>query len=240
MGKVLGYAAFFFTFETIKNLLLMKRFFLLVAFLAIIPASLFAQDGNVDVSKWDAAIFRGPVVEAYPHYVRGTAYLNSSEFQKEMVVYNRKLYYNVKLDLDVFRDIVCVMVPESTIEMVLDSPLVESFTLNGKEFVNASGVEGLERSFYEKLYGGGNMLLKETVKKYHRVDKGNVEFYSTVKYFLVKDGKAARVKGMRAFKKLYPEKKKVLRKYRIELSHTDQDLNNEMLYIALAKFADNS
>lgn len=218
----------------------MKRFFLLVAFLAIIPASLFAQDGNVDVSKWDAAIFRGPVVEAYPHYVRGTAYLNSSEFQKEMVVYNRKLYYNVKLNLDVFRDIVCVMVPESTIEMVLDSPLVESFTLNGKEFVNASGVEGLERSFYEKLYGGGNMLLKETVKKYHRVDKGNVEFYSTVKYFLVKDGKAARVKGMRAFKKLYPEKKKVLRKYRIELSHTDQDLNNEMLYIALAKFADNS
>jgi hypothetical protein len=240
MGKVLGYAAFFFTFETIKNLLLMKRFFLLVAFLAIIPASLFAQDGNVDVSKWDAAIFRGPVVEAYPHYVRGTAYLNSSEFQKEMVVYNRKFYYNVKLNLDVFRDIVCVMVPESTIEMVLDSPLVESFTLNGKEFVNASGVEGLERSFYEKLYGGGNMLLKETVKKYHRVDKGNVEFYSTVKYFLVKDGKAARVKGMRAFKKLYPEKKKVLRKYRIELSHTDQDLNNEMLYIALAKFADNS
>ena len=218
----------------------MKRFFLFVAFLAIVPASLFSQDGNVDVSKYDAAIFRGPVVEAYPHYVRGTAYLNSSEFQKEMVVYNRKLYYNVKLNLDVFRDIVCVMVPESTIEMVLDSPLVESFTLNGKEFVNASGVEGLERSFYEKLYGGGNMLLKETVKKYHRVDKGNVEFYSTVKYFLVKDGKAARVKGMKAFKKLYPEKKKVLRKYRIELSHTDQDLNNEMLYIALAKFADNS
>lgn len=218
----------------------MKRFFLLVAFLAMVPALLFSQDGNVDVSKYDAAIFRGPVVEAYPHYVRGTAYLNSSEFQKEMVMYNRKLYYNVKLNLDVFRDIVCVMVPESTIEMVLDSPLVESFTLNGKEFVNASGVEGLERSFYEKLYGGGNMLLKETVKKYHRVDKGNVEFYSTVKYFLVKDGKAARVKGMKAFKKLYPEKKKVLRKYRIELSHTDQDLNNEMLYIALAKFADNS
>ena len=218
----------------------MKRFFLLVAFLAMVPALLFSQDGNVDVSKYDAAIFRGPVVEAYPHYVRGTAYLNSSEFQKEMVVYNRKLYYNVKLNLDVFRDIVCVMVPESTIEMVLDSPLVESFTLNGKEFVNASGVEGLERSFYEKLYGEGNMLLKETVKKYHRVDKGNVEFYSTVKYFLVKDGKAARVKGMKAFKKLYPEKKKVLRKYRIELSHTDQDLNNEMLYIALAKFADNS
>lgn len=218
----------------------MKRFFLLVAFLAMVPALLFSQDGNVDVSKYDAAIFRGPVVEAYPHYVRGTAYLNSSEFQKEMVVYNRKLYYNVKLNLDVFRDIVCVMVPESTIEMVLDSPLVESFTLNGKEFVNASGVEGLERSFYEKLYGGGNMLLKETVKKYHRVDKGNVEFYSTVKYFLVKDGKAARVKGMKAFKKLYPEKKKVLRKYRIELSYTDQDLNNEMLYIALAKFADNS
>lgn len=218
----------------------MKRFFLLIAFLAMVPALLFSQDGNVDVSKYDAAIFRGPVVEAYPHYVRGTAYLNSSEFQKEMVVYNRKLYYNVKLNLDVFRDIVCVMVPESTIEMVLDSPLVESFTLNGKEFVNASGVEGLERSFYEKLYGEGNMLLKETVKKYHRVDKGNVEFYSTVKYFLVKDGKAARVKGMKAFKKLYPEKKKVLRKYRIELSHTDQDLNNEMLYIALAKFADNS
>lgn len=218
----------------------MKRFFLFVAFVVLVPASLLAQDGNVDVSKWDAAIFRGPVVEAYPHYVRGTAYLNSSEFQKEMVVYNRKLYYNVKLNLDVFRDIVCVMVPESTIEMVLDSPLVENFTLNGKEFVNASEVEGLERDFYEKLYGGGNMLLKETVKKYHRKDRGNVEFYPIVRYFLVKDGKAVRVKGMKAFRKLYPEKKKALRRYRIELDNTGQDPDNEKLYIALAKFADNN
>ena len=140
MGESPWICRFFFYIYNNKTLLLMKRFFLLVAFLAMVPALLFSQDGNVDVSKWDAAIFRGPVVEAYPHYVRGTAYLNSSEFQKEMVVYNRKLYYNVKLNLDVFRDIVCVMVPESTIEMVLDSPLVESFTLNGKEFVNASGV----------------------------------------------------------------------------------------------------
>jgi hypothetical protein len=218
----------------------MKRFFLFVAFVVLVPASLLAQDGNVDVSKWDAAIFRGPVVEAYPHYVRGTAYLNSAEFHKEKVMYNRKLYYNVKLNLDVFRDIVCVMVPGSTIEMVLDTPLVENFTLNGKEFVNASEVEGLERDFYEKLYGGGNMLLKETVKRYHRVDKGNVEFYSTVKYFLVKDGRAVRVKGMKAFKKLYPEKKKALRRYRIELDNTGQDPDNEKLYIALAKFADNN
>ena len=217
----------------------MKRFFLFVAFVVLVPASLLAQDGNVDVSKWDAAIFRGPVVEAYPHYVRGTAYLNSAEFHKEKVMYNRKLYYNVKLNLDVFRDIVCVMVPGSTIEMVLDTPLVENFTLNGKEFVNASEVEGLERDFYEKLYGGGNMLLKETVKKYHRKDRGNVEFYLIVRYFLVKDGKAVRVKGMKAFRKLYPEKKKALRRYRIELDSTGQDPDNEKLYIALAKFADN-
>ena len=217
----------------------MKRFFLFVAFVVLVPASLLAQDGNVDVSKWDAAIFRGPVVEAYPHYVRGTAYLNSAEFHKEKVLYNRKLYYNVKLNLDVFRDIVCVMVPGSTIEMVLDTPLVENFTLNGKEFVNASEVEGLERDFYEKLYGGGNMLLKETVKKYHRKDRGNVEFYLIVRYFLVKDGKAVRVKGMKAFRKLYPEKKKALRRYRIELDSTGQDPDNEKLYIALAKFADN-
>ena len=216
----------------------MKRFFLLVAFLAVVPASLFAQDGDVDVSKYDAAIFRGPVVETYPHYVRGTAYLYSSEFLKEKVIYNRKLYYNVRLNLDVFRDLVCVMVPESTIEMVLDNPLVESFTLCGREFVNASGVEGLERDFYEKLYGGGNMLLKETVKKYHRVDRGNVEFYPIVKYFLVKDGKAVRVKGFKAFKKFYPEKKKELRKYRNALYDSGRAQDNEQLYKALAEFAD--
>lgn len=221
-----------------KPLLLMKRFFLFAAFLAIVPAYLFAQDGNVDVSKYDAAIFRGPVVEAYPYYVRGTAYLYSSDFQKEKVMYNRKLYYNVKLNLDVFRDIVCVMVPESTIEMVLDSPLVENFTLNGKEFVNASGAEGLDRSFYEKLYGGGNMLLKETVKRYCRVDGGNIEFYPIVKYFLVKDGKAVRVKGLKAFKKLYPEKTKELRKYRNALYDSGRVPEKEQLYKALAEFAD--
>ena len=218
----------------------MKRFFLLVAFLAMVPALLFSQDGNVDVSKYDAAIFRGPVVEAYPYYVRGTAYLYSSDFQKEEVIYNRKFYYNVKLNLDVFRDVVCVMVPESTIEMVLDSPLVGRFTLNGKEFVNMSGTEGLGRCFYEKLYGGGNMLLKETVKRYHRVDKGNVEFYSIVKYFLVRDGKALQVKGFKAFKKLYPEKKKELRKYRNALYDSERVPDNEQLYKALAEFADKS
>ena len=216
----------------------MKRFFLLIAFLAMVPALLFSQDGNVDVSKYDAAIFRGPGVEAYPHYVRGTAYLYSAEFLKEKVIYNRKLYYNVKLNLDVYRDIVCVTVPESTIEMVLDNSLVESFTLRGREFVNASGVEGLERDFYEKLYGGGNMLLKETVKRYHRVDRGNVEFYSIVRYFLVKDGKAVRVKGMKAFKKAYPDKKKELRKYRNALYDSGKVQDNEQLYKALAEFAD--
>ena len=86
----------------------MKRFFLFVAFLAMVHVSLFAQDGNVDLTKYDAAIFRGPVVESYPHYIRGTAYLYSSEFMKERVVYNKKPFYNVKLNLDVYRDIVCV------------------------------------------------------------------------------------------------------------------------------------
>ena len=216
----------------------MKRFFLFVAFLAMVHVSLFAQDGNVDLTKYDAAIFRGPVVESYPHYIRGTAYLYSSEFMKERVVYNKKPFYNVKLNLDVYRDIVCVMVPESSIVMVLDNSLVEGFTLCGKEFVQASGVEGLERDFYEKLYGGGNMLLKETVKRYHRVDRGNVEFYPIVKYFLVKDCKAVRVKGMKAFKKVYPDKKRELRKYRNALYDSGKVSDNEQLYRALAEYAD--
>ena len=82
------------------------------------------------------------------------------------------------------------------------------------------------------------MLLKETVKRYHRVDKGNVEFYSIVKYFLVRDGKALQVKGFKAFKKLYPEKKKELRKYRNALYDSERVPDNEQLYKALAEFAD--
>ncbi len=216
----------------------MERIFLLFTFLLTVSVSLFAQDGNVDVSKYDAVIFRGPVAEAYPHYVRGTAYLFSAEFGKESVVYNKKLFYNVKLNLDACRDLLCVMVPESTIEVVLDNALVENFTLNGHEFVNASGIDGLERIFYERIYGGGIMLLKETVKKYARTDRVNVEFYGVEKYFLVKDGKAVRVKGAKAFKKSFPEKKKELRRYWARLHRGDNDPDYEAIYAAMAEFAD--
>ena len=162
----------------------------------------------------------------------------SPEFQKESIVHNRKLYYNVRLNLDVFRDQVCVTVPESTIRIVLDSKLVETFTVCGDRFVNASGIDGLERCFYQQLYDGDCMLLKEIVKEYVRVDRVNLEFYPRVRYFLVKDGKAVRIRGIKAFKKTYPHKKKALGKYYGEIleaySHTDK----EKIYAVLAEFAE--
>lgn len=196
-----------------------------------------AQNGDIEILKHDAAIFRGPVKETYPYYFTGTPYLNKAEFEKTSLKYNRKWYHNVELNLDICRGELCVKVPNSGIIITLDNNLADEFTLNGHKFVNiGNNVAGIQNSLCELIYEGvyAGSLVKEHVKKYTRENRGNIVFYTVTQLYLVKDNNAYRLKGTRTFLKAYPHLKKEIKKKVRTLDYSIP----ELFYSSLIQFID--
>lgn len=209
---------------------------LLMLFCAVAIAG-YSQNGDIDILKHDAAIFRGPVKGSYPYYFTGTPYLHKAEFEKNSLRYNKKWYYNVKLNLDICRDELCVNVPNSNIIIVLDNSLVNEFTINGRKFVNiGNSVTGTQNRLCELIYEGicAGSIIKESVKKYNRPDNATVVFYTIEKLYILKGDNAYRIKGIRTFRKVYPHMKKEINKYVRTLDFS----NTVFLYSNLMKFID--
>ena len=216
--------------------ILTHKVLLLILFCTVAIAG-YSQDGDIDILKHDAAIFRGPVKGSYPYYFTGTPYLHKAEFEKNSLRYNKKWYYNVKLNLDICRDELCVNVPNSNIIIVLDNSLVNEFTINGRKFVNiGNSVTGTQNILCELIYEGicAGSIIKESVKKYNRPDNATVVFYTIEKLYILKGDNAYRIKGIRTFRKVYPHMKKEINKYVRTLDFS----NTVFLYSNLMKFID--
>lgn len=216
--------------------ILAHKVLLLILFCTVAIAG-YSQNGDIDILKHDAAIFRGPVKGSYPYYFTGTPYLHKAEFEKNSLRYNKKWYYNVKLNLDICRDELCVNVPNSNIIIVLDNSLVNEFTINGRKFVNiGNSVTGTQNRLCELIYEGicAGSIIKESVKKYNRPDNATVVFYTIEKLYILKGDNAYRIKGIRTFRKVYPHMKKEINKYVRTLDFS----NTVFLYSNLMKFID--
>ncbi len=198
-----------------------------------------AQNGDISILKHDAAIFRGPVKESYPYYITGTPYFEKAEFEKGSLKYNRKWYNNVEFNLDLCRDELCVKVPESNIIITLDRSLVNEFSISGHKFIFIGDrTDGTQNKFCEVIHEGKSKgkIIKEHVKKYaRREDKVNIEFYPIIKYYILKGDNAYRLRGVRTFRKIYPQYRKEIRKCTRELDFT----NKELLYSNVMYMIDN-
>lgn len=216
--------------------ILTHKVLLLILFCTVAIAG-YSQDGDIDILKHDAAIFRGPVKGSYPYYFTGTPYLHKAEFEKNSLRYNKKWYYNVKLNLDICRDELCVNVPNSNIIIVLDNSLVNEFTINGRKFVNiGNSVTGTQNRLCELIYEGiyAGSVIRESVKKYSRTDNATVAFYTIEKLYILKGDNAYRIKGIRTFRKVYPHMKKEINRYVRNLDFS----TNWQLYSSIMQFID--
>lgn len=209
----------------------MKKYILFV----ILLSAVFCSGALFGQGKYDEAIYRGPVALSYPFdYYKGTFYAFDKQFEKSSVEYNRKWYYDVVLNLDACRDELCLSI-DGGATIVLSKELVGRFTLGNRNFIcRGDDVRKLAPGYYQVLYDGNDKVYKKIIKKYDKTDGITQEFYSVVKYYLVRGDYAVQIKGESAFGKEYKTRKKEIR--RVVSSAKRRGLGKESLYVEIMEF----
>ena len=191
----------------------MKRYFtLLLVLLAHI--ALQGQDFNFPV-------FRGELAQRYNYPLEGTVYAYSDEFQPGTIHFNGKHYSGLMMNLNAHRNELQVRIGTTGESIAVKRSLVGDFTIGKRNFTalyGERGIKGLAEGYYQVLYRGKDMLLKEIYKSTNdRTDYVNnitVKVFTTrIRYWLVKDGKVTGIRDGNDLAGIYRENKDEVKRY---------------------------
>ena len=206
----------------------MKRYWVLLAALLLLIPRARAQ-GSADDPRM--MIFRGKVVAPYTFLYNGNYFWdNDPEYTPETVFYNGKRYEDVLLNIDAFTDQLTVRPGRQYAPVYADRDQVTWFTRKGDRYVNLRylGVEEALPGFYQVIHDGAEPLLRRVSKLFlsNPGDKNGeiigfddpdyrtdviTYFAFQEAFFLLRDGVLVRVRNIRAYRKLHPEQKDVIR-----------------------------
>lgn len=191
----------------------MKQYFtLLLVLLAHI--ALQGQDFNIPV-------FRGELAQRYNYPLEGTVYAYSDEFQPGTIHFNGKQYSGLMMNLNAHRNELQVRIGTTGESIAVKRSLVGDFTIGKRNFTalyGERGIKGLAEGYYQVLYRGKDMLLKEIYKSTNdRTDYVNnitVKVFTTrTRYWLVKDGKVIGIRDGNDLAGIYREHKDEVKRY---------------------------
>ena len=177
--------------------------------------------GTAGAQDFNTPIFRGELAEKYNFKIEGTVYAYSDEFEDGDVVFNGKLYSDLKLNLNSHINELQVAIGSTGENMALRRELVGDFNIGKRRYTSLYGernVKGLQQGYYQVLHRGKDMLLKRIYKKVSErtetITRQQVKIFTTKhKYFLVKDGKVYTVKNETGLAKFYKHQKAQIKKY---------------------------
>lgn len=152
-----------------------------------------------------ALLFRGKEAQHYTFRIsEGTWFAYSSEYSEGSIYYNGKLYTNIQVNLDSFRDDLCVKAGNGSMPIVINQANVSWFSMGEKRFASISDTDGMENGYYEVLSESkaGNTIYKKIRKLYDsRVEHYN--FYAEESFYICKDFKFYHIRNLSDIKKLY-------------------------------------
>lgn len=191
----------------------MKRYFTLLLVL-LADIALQAQDFNIPV-------FRGELAQRYNYQLEGTVYAYSDEFQEGTLEFNGKHYSGLMMNLNAHRNELQVRIGTTGESIAVKRSLVGDFTIGKRNFTalyGERGIKGLAEGYYQVLYRGKDMLLKEIYKSTNdRTDYVNnitVKVFTTrTRYWLVKDGKVTGIRDGNDLAGIYREHKDEVKRY---------------------------
>ena len=236
----------------------------LVLYLAVIFCSLETSAQVYDEldyfqssAKELSTLFRGKQAEKYDFLHNGNCYWNGPRFGSGELVYLGKLYRNLELNLDAVLQTPLIKMNSSSISIALAADDVEHMVIDGSLFENLalSGKEGAEPGFYELLTeGGGYRLYKKVAKKmdssvdnengvgigysdpYYRTDVHTYFKYMPAFYLVQGSGPLVRIKNKGAMLKMFPERRKELKKYMNGLDNRDWGIYNEKYLVEVINY----
>ena len=155
----------------------MKKWSILLPFLLFTTLKMSAQKSEEYKIFFENAdglsnLYRGPAPLAYRFLHTGTFFAYEVEFLRGDVIYNNKLYVDVKLNLNSHLDELYLYIKDSERYVVLNKNFVDFFTIGERKFVNIKRnsedtKSSPEPGYYEVLYSGNAAkLLKKTKKIY--------------------------------------------------------------------------
>ena len=199
------------------------------------PAHAFAAQTQEPFSApadTQSVLYRGRMARRYAKTYNGTPYWDSTGTALGRVMYNGRLYEEVYVDVNACEQQLCVR-PKLTYAPV--NPVREElswFTKGDRLFVNMvyQGYEEASEGFYEVLFDGTSTLIYR-VDKFLTTEPGdhngksigyydddyNTEFLSFYRieeaFYLLRYGQMIRFHGAKGLVRLYPEKKKELKRF---------------------------
>lgn len=191
----------------------MKQYFTLLLVL-LADIALQAQDFNIPV-------FRGELAQRYNYPLEGTVYAYADEFQPGSIHFNGKQYSGLIMNLNAHRNELQVRIGTTGESIAVKRSLVGDFTIGKRNFTalyGERGIKGLAEGYYQVLYRGKDMLLKEIYKSTNdRTDYVNnitVKVFTTrTRYWLVKDGKVTGIRDGNDLAGIYREHKDEVKRY---------------------------
>jgi len=169
--------------------------FLLILFASVpLRSQTYIEPVNYlkDASE-NSVLFRGRTALRYNVAHEGTPYWYTSDFKEGSVLYDGVRYDGILLNMNAHtRELVAI--PEGgTVPIVLERDFVDSFTMDGKHFVNLrkQGYDATE-GYYEEMYDDGTQAIYRILIKYASVSYDSTSsskyskttFNQTESYFL--------------------------------------------------------
>ncbi len=173
------------------------------------------------VAGYNIPVFRGELAEKYNFPLEGTVYAYSDDFEIGDLEFNGKRYYGLTMNLNVHRNELQVQIGNSGENMALKRELVGDFSIGNRNFTALYGarkIKGLAEGYYQVLYRGKDMLLKQIYKRANdRSDfiTGTITkvFATRIKYWLIMEGIPVGVKDVNDLAGIYSNRKDAVKKY---------------------------
>jgi hypothetical protein len=167
------------------------------------------------------ALYNGS--EYIPHAQRfrtGHAWFISDIPQAGNIHYNKRLFQNVLLMLDMIRDELVIIHPVNHFRVRLIKDKIDSFTIINHHFIHIqkeSSSAGLSPGFYEQVYQGTTQVLKKqtkTIEEQLETGIGAICHVSNATaYYLRKGNRFISIRNKRGLLKAFEDRKKEMRNF---------------------------
>jgi len=194
----------------------------IICFIFLLPSALFAQNQVdygmfVNAAQDRSILFRGEYPMRFGNWLPqdgSTSYAYSTNFEKGNVLFYGKLYKDIELNLNAYRDELYIKDPHGSLS-VANKNYVESFSLGARLFVHVTQDDGvLQNGFYQILYSGKHTVYKKIRKLYYEKpgDGGRLKrgFKLLEHFYVQKDNQWYRISAKADVKKLLGEQKKAM------------------------------
>ena len=204
----------------------------------------------------ESLIYRGRQAPSYYFVHNGTYFWNSPQFLPGKVVYDGRVYEGLDFNIDAAAQKLECRYSHFAAIGLFDGDFVTRLEMGGRNYISSRGCgyDELPEGYFEVLYEGSAMILKQVVKTLKHDKDGSLKvqtgydgpfrpnvtdvFVQTIRYYhLSGTGEVTQLKRGRDIKRLYPEKKKALNRH-MRLLQRDGLLDIESYLVAAMNIID--